>query len=69
MTLPELFAQCRERGLRVNNLFELDDGSWQANLRRPAVDKEPDIFETGRATPPQEALARALRAPVWRKDR
>lgn len=32
-TIEALLAICRERAIRVNNLFEHDDGTWQANLR------------------------------------
>jgi len=34
MTLEELLEEVKDRGLLVNNLFQLDDGSWQCNLRK-----------------------------------
>jgi hypothetical protein len=34
-SIPKLAKQANDLGLRVNNLFQLDDGSWQANLRSP----------------------------------
>jgi hypothetical protein len=33
MTLNNLFAEISERGWLVNNLAQLDDGTWRANLR------------------------------------
>ena len=32
-TLETVLAEILERGWLVNNLFQLSDGSWQANLR------------------------------------
>lgn len=32
-TLEEAFAQVNAMGWRVNNLFQLDSGLWQANIR------------------------------------
>lgn len=33
MTLDLLLTEIAEAGFLVNNLFQRDDGSWQANLR------------------------------------
>lgn len=33
--MNELLAEIADRGFLVNNLFQLDDGSWQCNLRSP----------------------------------
>ena len=51
-TLETVLAEILERGWLVNNLFQLSDGSWQANLRTNLLATE---FANG-ATP-LEALA------------
>lgn len=51
-SLESLISELRDRGWRVNNLFELDDGSWQANLRTNLLATE---FAYGDS--PLEALA------------
>lgn len=33
-TLDEIFAEVKERGWKVSNLFELETGMWQCNVRR-----------------------------------
>lgn len=33
MPLSQLIADANAEGWLINNLFQLDDGSWQANLR------------------------------------
>lgn len=32
MTIEDLLAEVTKRGLRLNNLFQLEGGSWQANV-------------------------------------
>lgn len=32
MTLEELIQEVTRQGLRINNLFQLDNGRWQANV-------------------------------------
>ena len=51
-TLETVLAEILDRGWLVNNLFQLSDGSWQANLRTNLLATE---FAYG-ATP-LEALA------------
>lgn len=61
MTLESLIAEARARGLRVNNLFQLDDGMWQANLR----DVKGTYFNFGEGPTPEIALNNALaKAPI-----
>lgn len=36
--MDELFAELAGDGWLVNNLYQLDDGSWRCNLRRPDTD-------------------------------
>lgn len=55
MSIYTLFAEIRDRGLLVNNLFQLDDGTWQANLR--TLD---DCTEFGLGATPDEALSACL---------
>lgn len=55
MTIEQLFATAHAQGLRVLNLFERDDGCWQANFRR-----ERDCFAFGTGATPVEALQKAL---------
>lgn len=47
-------------GLRVNNLFQLDNGTWQANLRALEPDTK-DMYdhEFGHGATPKAALAAA----------
>lgn len=53
--VDELLAQCASRGLLVNNLFQLDSGHWQANLRCAA-----GAFEWAQGASAGQALAAAL---------
>lgn len=55
--LERLIEQAAARGLLVNNLFQLDSGLWQANLRCAS-----GAFEWGRGASAPEALASALAA-------
>jgi len=56
-TLEELIAYCEDEGFRLNNLFQLDDGSWQANLRS---DDENTFHEFGQGPTHREALVAAM---------
>lgn len=55
--VDELLAALPDVGLRLNNLFQRDDGAWQANLR-----DDKDTTEFGLGATPAEALTKALRA-------
>jgi len=55
MTFDQFLAETRSRGLRVINLFELEDGRWQANLTR-----ESKAFNFGRGASAGEAMAAAI---------
>lgn len=55
MTLEQLLERVSAQKLRVNNLFQLQDGTWQANL----TDGE-QFWDFGRGAVPGEALANAL---------
>lgn len=53
--LEDLLAAVAARNLRLNNLFQLATGSWQANVTDGLL-----FWGFGRGTSPHEALARAL---------
>jgi hypothetical protein len=55
MDLENLFRLVTQRGLLVNNLFQLDERRWQAN-----VTDNSRYWEFGRGETPQEALSAAL---------
>lgn len=55
MTIEDLLAEIAERNWLLNNLFQLSDGSWQANLR-----SDTHYTDWGRGSTPQEALSRAI---------
>lgn len=55
MTLSDLFDEVRDRGWLVSNLFQLDDGTWQANLRTIT-----HHTEFGRGPTPELALSLAI---------
>jgi len=61
-SLVELLDLTRERGLYVNNLFQIDkEGHWRANVRAPTVNDEKDVMhEFGFGRWPEEALTNAL---------
>lgn len=44
MTIEELLAELAEFGYLVNNCFQHEDGTWQANFRRPDHNKDGDWF-------------------------
>lgn len=54
-TVDELISQVNKLGLRLNNLFQLHTGRWQANI----TDGE-RFWEFGRGDTPVEALQAAL---------
>jgi hypothetical protein len=56
-TLEGLILELNHRGWRLNNLYQLDNGQWQANAR--SGDK---CFEFRRGSTAAEALARVLEA-------
>ena len=57
MTLTDLFDEVCERGWRISNLFQLDNGLWQANLRTST-----HHTDFGRGPTPEIALQFALDA-------
>lgn len=52
MTLESLLTEISERGWKLNNLFQRDNGQWQANIRRDNF-----ITEFGFANTPSEAIS------------
>ena len=57
MTLTDLFDEVSERGWLVSNLFQLDSGVWQANLRTST-----HHTDFGRGPTPEIALQFAIDA-------
>lgn len=55
MTLEELISEVNGRGLRLNNLYQLSDGRWQANV----TDGE-KFWDFGRGDTAVQALQAAL---------
>lgn len=55
MTLEELLAEISESGWMVNNLFQLDNGRWQANLRKGQW-----FTDYGKGDTPHKALNMAM---------
>lgn len=55
MRLDELIDALPDVGLRLNNLFQLDDGRWQANVRESDT-----CAPFGRGATPVEALTAAI---------
>lgn len=55
MTVDELIQEVNNQGLRLNNLFQLDNGRWQAN-----VTDGKRYWEFGRADTAAKALEIAL---------
>lgn len=60
MTLDELLPELPGLGLRLNNLFQLTTGTWQANVCDAG--EAGAGYEFGRADTPVEALLNALKA-------
>lgn len=57
MTVEQALAQIAARGLRLNNLFELQNDRWRANVRDPS---SAVFYEFGEADTPQGAILAAL---------
>lgn len=57
--LDDLIAEANEAGWLLNNLFQLSDGSFRANLRS---DTHATLFGEGQT--PEEALASALTSAI-----
>ncbi len=55
-TIEEIFAEAKTKGWLINNLFQLDEYTWQANVRNADL-----CFEFGHGSTPQEALRNCLR--------
>lgn len=55
MTIESVFSEITRRGLRVNNLFQLESGPWRANLTDGKV-----WFDFGTDETPCGALRDAL---------
>lgn len=53
--VDELIAEINNRGLRINNLAQLEDGRWQANI----TDGE-RFWEFGRGDTAEKALIAAI---------
>lgn len=58
MTLEDCIREVHKRNLRVNNLFERTDGSWQCNLRSSHVAVV--CFEWGVSHSPGDAMKKAI---------
>lgn len=57
--LDDLVDALPDVNLRLNNLFEYEDGKWQANVS----DRDTFVgYEFGRGGTPTEALLNAIRA-------
>ena len=60
-SLVDLLDTADERDFHVNNLFQLDDGTWQCSLRSKTItDKGEHFFEYGVGEWPEQALTNAL---------
>jgi hypothetical protein len=55
VTLESLLSEIYERGWLVNNLFQLNDSTWRANLRNPSA-----ATQFADADTPELALALCL---------
>jgi len=55
MSVDAMIAVVQARGLRLNNLFQLESGIWQAN-----VTDGTSYWEFGRADDPENAIKAAL---------
>lgn len=61
MILEEAIDYVNSAGLVVNNLFQLRDGTWQANLRGFVENSKGEyFFEFGKGSNPVRALTNAL---------
>lgn len=59
MTLETMIAHANSRGYRVNNLCQILDGQWRANLRKD--DGGNSFFSFAVAADPVSALTGAIR--------
>lgn len=55
MSVDALLEVIHQRGMKLANLFELDNGRWQANVSNGI-----DYWEFGRGGSPDEAILAAL---------
>jgi hypothetical protein len=62
MTVDDLILEITRRGLRLNNLFQLHDGRWQANLTDGV-----QFWQFGRGSTAVEALQAALKISATTK--
>lgn len=61
MSLDAAIERANSLGLRVHNLFQRDDGTWQANVRRRKADAKHDYHHAyGRGDTPGFALNYAI---------
>ena len=60
--IEDLLAELHSQGFRVNNMFELDSGMWQANLRGSAVDDR-TATGWGQGLTAEGALRAAMESP------
>ncbi len=59
--LEDLIHEANDTGFYINNLFQLDNGTWQANLRTIKRDNGPGFhFAYGKG--PRTALRKALQS-------
>lgn len=64
LVIEELLRQIAERGLQVNNLFQLDAKLWQGNV----TDGE-SVWEFGHGASAEEALQAAFQAALQDQGR
>ena len=62
MNFHDLLDEVEEREMLVNNLFQLDNGTWRCSLRskRKMVDGKSHFFAMAEADTPEGALKGAL---------
>lgn len=58
MTIEQALEVAASRGLLINNLFQLADGTWQCNTR--LAGKEPSTQQFTRGATALEALEKAI---------
>ena len=62
-SLENLIREARDEGFYINNLFQHDNGSWQANLRTIKPDSGPSLhFAYGKG--PRAALRKAIQSAI-----
>lgn len=57
MDFETQFKRLDENNLRLNNLFQLKDGSWRANVRDKTEEK---FYEFGHGSCPKSALKNCI---------